>query len=530
VTDPEVEGSAAVPRWAAALAGLVGGGLAVAIVEAVSGVAAGVPSVVGAAGQAVIDLSPGALVHIGIVRLGRHDKPVLVAAVLIVLSLAAAGLGVGASRRRGVARAGFAVFGVIGVVVSIRDPQAAPVEVMVTVAVAVAAGLATAEALLRLVTTPEPQAGRSGSTLSGIPVVARSKPASRRAFLSSATAGGVLAVALAASGRRLSAQASAAVRRGAVLPPVADPVPPPTAANSVGVQGVSPFVVSNDDFYRIDTRVLAPPTVDLASWRLRITGKVDHPQEFTWDELTAMPMIETYLTLQCVSNEVGGDLVGNASWRGVPLSDLLDRAGVHPDADQIVGRAVDGFTIGCPTATALDGRHALVAVGMNGELLPLVHGFPARLLVAGLYGYVSATKWLTEIELTRFDAYDAYWVTRGWDRQAPIKTESRIDAIAPNPPVAGPCVLAGVAWAPTRGIGKVEVQIDAEPWAPARLAASLSNDTWRQWAFPWTATPGRHVVRVRATDLQGVTQTAVNAEPLPNVATGYHTVQVTVSS
>jgi hypothetical protein len=241
-----------------------------------------------------------------------------------------------------------------------------------------------------------------------------------------------------------------------------------------------------------------------------------------------MPMFETYLTLQCVSNEVGGNLVGNAAWRGVRLADLLNLAGVHPGADQIVGRSVDGFTVGFPTTAAFDGRHAMVAVGMNGDLLPLVHGFPARLIVAGLYGYVSATKWLKEIELTRFTAYDSYWVARGWDRLGPIRTESRIDTIAPNPPKAGPCTLAGVAWAPTRGISKVEVQVDSGPWAVARLAGALSDDTWRQWAFPWTATSGRHLIRVRATDGQGQTQTGTSAEPLPGPATGYHTVEVTI--
>jgi hypothetical protein len=291
---------------------------------------------------------------------------------------------------------------------------------------------------------------------------------------------------------------------------------------------VTPIVVPNGDFYRIDTRLLGPPSVDVESWRLHITGKVDHPQVFTWDELAAMPMTEAYVTMQCVSNEVGGDLVGNAVWRGVPLTDLLNRAGVHSDADQIVGRSVDGFTVGFPTSAPLDGRVAMVALGMNGELLPLTHGFPARLIVAGLYGYVSATKWLRQIELTRFDAYDSYWVQRGWDRLGPIKTESRIDTISPNPPVAGPTVLAGVAWAPTRGISKVEVQVDNQPWGGARLADPLSNDTWRQWSFPWTATPGSHVIRVRATDGHGQTQTAVNAEPLPNAATGYHAVRVNV--
>jgi DMSO/TMAO reductase YedYZ molybdopterin-dependent catalytic subunit len=511
-------------RWAAGLAGLAGAGLALGLTECASGLAAGVPSLVGAVGQAVIDWSPGTLVHFGIQRLGPHDKTFLLGAVLVICALVAVALGIAGSRRRWVARAGFAAFGVFGVVAAAHDPRTSVAEVIVATGIAVAVGIGTVEVLLQLATPPAE--GLGAGAPGGMPAPAAAL--SRRGFLTAATAVGALAVVAAAGGRRLARQVAQASRRRVTLPPVADPVPPPTAANSVGVPGVSPIVVPSADFYRIDTRLLGPPSVDVDTWRLRITGKVDHPQEFTWDQLTALPMVETYLTLQCVSNEVGGNLVGNASWRGVPLSDLLLRAGVHPDADQVVGRSVDGFTVGFPTAAVFDGRHALVAVGMNGDLLPLVHGFPARLIVAGLYGYVSATKWLTEIELTRFDAYTSYWVNRGWDRLGPIKTESRIDTIAPNPPAAGPSMLAGVAWAPTRGISKVEVQIDSQPWGVARLADAISNDTWRQWSIPWTATPGRHVIKVRATDGQGQTQTAVNAEPLPNAATGYHTVTVTI--
>jgi DMSO/TMAO reductase YedYZ molybdopterin-dependent catalytic subunit len=519
-------------HWAAGVAGLVGGGLALGTSEFMSAVAQGVASLVGSVGQAVIDWSPGSLVHLGIRLLGHHDKAFVVVMVVIMASLAATALGVAASRRRWIAGAGFCAFGAIGVLCAVRDPQARPVAVVVTTALSVAVGVATTDVLLRL--APRPAGGVPASPNRGWPsrqpppTASRYQPLSRRTFLSVAAAAAGLAVAAGASGRRRVQQLAAAGRRRVVLPPVADPVPPPTPADSVAVRGISPIVVPNNSFYRIDTRLLGPPSVNVDTWRLRITGKVDHPQELTWDELTAFPMMETYLTLQCVSNEVGGNLVGNASWRGVRLSDLLNRAGVHADADQIVGRSVDGFTVGFPTTAAFDGRHALVAVGMNDELLPVVHGFPARLIVAGLYGYVSATKWLAEIQLTRFDAYDSYWVTRGWDRQGVIKTESRIDTIAPNPPAAGPSVLAGVAWAPTRGISKVEVQVDSGPWRAARLAAALSRDTWRQWSFPWTATPGRHVIKVRATDGDGQTQTAVNAEPLPSAATGYHTVTVDI--
>ena len=220
--------------------------------------------------------------------------------------------------------------------------------------------------------------------------------------------------------------------------------------------------------------------------------------------------------------------MGNAAWQGVPLADILNRAGVQRGATQIVGRSVDGFTTGFPTDVAFDGRHALVAVGMNGELLPPLRGFPARLVVPGLYGYVSATKWLSEIQLTTWEAFDAYWVPRGWAKSAPVKTQSRIDVVSPLPAVAGPMAVAGVAWAPTRGIRRVEVRVDDEPWAEAQLAASLSDDAWRQWVFRWQASPGDNVLAVRATDGRGETQTDQKTRPAPDGATGYHTVRVRV--
>jgi DMSO/TMAO reductase YedYZ molybdopterin-dependent catalytic subunit len=519
----------AVPRWAAAVAGLVGGAAAIGLSEGAAGLARGVPSLVGSVGQAVIDWTPGTLVHFGIRRLGHHDKAFLTTAVLVLSALAAAAFGVASRRRRWPGRLGFGAFGVFGVVTALRDSSAATGEVVIATALCVAAGLAVMRLLLALALPWPARPWRAGSFH---PVPRRgvqpSQQASRRAFLSTAVAAGGAAVVVGVGGRRLAGEAASATRSTVVLPPVADPVAPPGPADVVSVPGVSPLIVPARDFYRIDTRLVGPPTVNVDTWRLRVTGKVDRPLELSWDELTSLPIVETYLTLQCVSNEVGGNLVGNASWRGVRLSDILDMAGVHPDADQIVGRSVDGFTAGFPTTAAFDGRHALVAIGMNGGLLALVHGFPARLIVAGLYGYVSATKWLTQIELTRFDAYDPYWVSRGWNRLGPILTESRIDTISPNPPVAGPSVLAGVAWAPTLGISKVELQVDDQPWGAAHLADALSADTWRQWSYAWNATPGRHLIRVRATNGHGVTQTSDQAEPYPGPATGYHTAQVTI--
>jgi DMSO/TMAO reductase YedYZ molybdopterin-dependent catalytic subunit len=311
-----------------------------------------------------------------------------------------------------------------------------------------------------------------------------------------------------------------------VLPaPVA---PAPTVPAGARVRAVTPYVTSNDDFYRIDTS-LYPPQVDPASWQLRIHGMVRNPITITWGELLERPMIERYVTLACVSNEVGGDLISNALWLGTPIKALLDEAQPLPDADQVVQRSVDGWTCGSPTAVLRDGRDALLAVGMNGRPLPVAHGFPVRMVVPGLYGYVSACKWITEIELSRFADFDAYWVPRGWSQQAPIKTESRIDTPrdgAKRP--AGPVTVAGVAWAQHRGIAKVEVQVDGGEWMPATLAATVSSDTWRQWSVQWPATPGEHTIRVRATDTTGATQPGTPAPPAPNGATGWHSVSVTI--
>jgi DMSO/TMAO reductase YedYZ molybdopterin-dependent catalytic subunit len=279
----------------------------------------------------------------------------------------------------------------------------------------------------------------------------------------------------------------------------------------------------------VDTAIF-PPAVETDGWRLRIHGLVDRELSLDYRELLSRPLIERDITLTCVSNEVGGELVGNARWIGAPLRDLLQEAGVRPGADQIVSTSVDGFTAGTPTAIALDGRDAILAVGMNGEPLPLAHGFPVRMVVPGLYGYVSATKWLVDIELSRFGDITPYWVRQGWAPRAPIKTESRIDtprAGASLPP--GRVAVAGVAWAQHRGIEAVEIRVDDEPWSEATLAAQDTVDTWRQWLYRWQATPGPHTLQVRATDGTGVVQTGQRVPPFPDGATGYHTIAVTVA-
>ncbi len=291
--------------------------------------------------------------------------------------------------------------------------------------------------------------------------------------------------------------------------------------------GITPLVVPSDDFYLIDT-ALTKPQVDPANWSLTIKGMVDREVTYTYQDLLDRAETIAPVTLSCVSNEVGGDLVGNAVWRGLPLIELLDEAGVQPGATQIASRSVDGWSCGFPTEVAYDGRTALVAVGMNGEPLPIRHGFPARLVVAGLYGYVSATKWLSEIELTTLEDFDGYWIPRGWSKLGPVKTQSRIDTPSQGDTVeAGTVVpIAGVAWAPDRGVAKVEVRVDEGEWVEAQLGESLGPDAWVQWLVPWEATEGRHVVQVRATDGTGETQTATPAPPAPDGAQGWHRVDI----
>ena len=299
------------------------------------------------------------------------------------------------------------------------------------------------------------------------------------------------------------------------------------------VPGISPYITPitpRDEFYRIDT-ALRIPQVDPANWTLRFTGLVRQPYELTFDEILAMDLSDHVITLACVSNPVGGQLVGNAMWTGIPLAVLLERAGVRGGANQVVGRSVDDFTAGFPIGAVNDGRNAILAIGMNNELLPLAHGFPARLVVAGLYGYVSAVKWLDEIHLTTWDGFDGFWVPRGWSKRGPMKTQSRIDLPRNNTriPVGEPTSIAGIAWAPTRGIERVETRIDDGDWMPCRLGQALGDESWVQWHQQWTPDrTGQHRIRVRATDGTGTTQGGTNIPPRPNGAEGWHTISVNV--
>jgi DMSO/TMAO reductase YedYZ molybdopterin-dependent catalytic subunit len=311
------------------------------------------------------------------------------------------------------------------------------------------------------------------------------------------------------------------------LPRPAHPAAPLPAGVNLNVKGLSPFITPNSSFYRVDTALLIPQ-VTPQSWHLRIHGMVEREINIDFAELLRRPLMESYITLACVSNPVAGPYIGNAKWLGASLASLLRTARPRAGADQLLCTSTDGFTSGTPIATVLDGRDALLAVAMNGSPLPVAHGFPARLVVPGLYGYVSATKWVTDIKVTTFAADAGYWVPRGWSQQAPIKTESRIDV--PGGSVsAGRTPVAGVAWAQHKGIDAVEVRVGRGPWNQARLAAVPGIDTWRQWVWDWDATRGTHTIEARATDATGYTQTPSPAAPEPNGATGYPSITVTVN-
>jgi DMSO/TMAO reductase YedYZ molybdopterin-dependent catalytic subunit len=352
----------------------------------------------------------------------------------------------------------------------------------------------------------------------------------RRGFLAASVATAGAAAVAGLAGRLLAERSSVTTARNAIKLPKPVPTTVPTLPPGVdlNIPGLASFITPNNNFYRVDTAIVLPE-VDPSSWQLRIHGMVNREITLTFDELLKRPLIEDYVTLCCVSDPVGGPYIGNALWLGASLASLLREAGIKAGADQLMCTSVDGFTSGTPVQTVMDGRDALLAVAMNGQPLPIAHGFPARMVVPGLYGYVSATKWVTDINVTTFAGNYAYWVQRGWSQQAPIKTESRIDVPnGENQIRPGRTAVAGVAWAQHKGIEAVEVRVDQGPWNQARLAAVPDLDTWRQWVWEWDATSGNHVIEARATDKTGYTQTAVQAQPEPNGASGYPSVAVTV--
>jgi DMSO/TMAO reductase YedYZ molybdopterin-dependent catalytic subunit len=509
------------PRLRAFAAGAAAAGLGLGVSEVIGALLPGATSLVAGIGQAVIDRQPPGAKDFVVGLFGTNDKLALEIVVVLAALVFGGVLGMIAVRRFTAAAVGFAAFGVLGFLAALGDPLANPALVAVQTAVSVGIAL---QALSWLLASAVVVAG------SGHATVASTDPA-RRSFLFRTGAVTLGALVAGIAGRSLLDRSQTAPITAADLPPPSEVVPPLAAGADLAptTPGLTPIVVPNDRFYRIDTALLVP-SVDIATWNLRIHGLVERETTLTWDELLALPMFEQYVTIACVSNEVGGNLVGNAKWTGVRLREVLDMAGVSSSASQLVGRSVDGFTAGMPTAWVMDPeREPMIAVEMNGEPLPRVHGFPARLIVPGLYGYVSATKWLTELELTTLEAFDGYWVPLGWAKEAPILTQSRIDTPRGFGSVgAGRVPIAGIAWAPDRGISKVEVAIDGS-WRDAELSTPISDATWVQWVTQWDATPGRHELVVRATDGSGVTQENLPSPPAPDGARGWHSIQVDVS-
>ncbi|MBV9094410.1 MAG: molybdopterin-dependent oxidoreductase [Streptosporangiaceae bacterium] len=539
-----------------ALAGSAVGVLAAAVAVGAAHLTAGltVPqsSPVVAVGQAAIDLTPGPVKDFAISSFGADDKTVLLSGILVVLGAAAAVIGMLAVRRLALGIGGLAVLAGIGLAAALTRPTATPVYAVPTLAGAAAGAFA----LTRLVRAaapafPGPPASpaataqdaalplrppdlpaRPGSTFTYLPNPQAPGPSSRpdrRRFLAASGIAAVAAGASAIAGRELITRQDVSRARAALrFPAPAAAAPPLPPGSSLDIPGLSPFITPNGSFYRVDTALLLPE-VDPATWQLRIHGMVRREVVISFAELLRRPLVEDYVTLTCVSDPVGGPYVGNAKWLGARLADLIRQARPLAAADQLLCTSVDGFTSGTPLQVVLDGRDALLAIAMNGAALPVAHGFPARMVVPGLYGYVSATKWVTDIEVTTFASAGAYWVQRGWSQRAPIKTESRIDVPASGTSLApGRTRVAGVAWAQHKGIAAVEVRVDAGPWHQARLAAVPGIDTWRQWVWDWDAAPGGHVLAARATDATGYTQTAAVAQPVPNGASGYPTVTVTV--
>ncbi len=560
-------------RLRAGIAGIVGLVAALGITELVHGLYDLVPSVLGSIAQVVVEWTPGGIVTQGIELLGKADIPVLIASVVVGTLAISALLGILAVDRPDVALLGVALLTALGIAVSFVEPFINPVATVVTVVGALLAGTVVAEMMLRAagardVKRPARKAAPAGTPGSpGSPVVrwreagTGSMSVGRGSFL--ALGGGAVVAGLAALGlgRLLSggSQASSGPKRldlsdgsaggkpsgggdqkdgGGKAAVTHETLPKVPADASIDAPGMPKVLTPAGSFYLIDA-ALTSPRVNVDDWKLSVKGAVQNPVEFSYKDLQGMSTLESDVTLSCVSNPVGGGLVSNGRWTGVLLSDVLKEAGVSREnitraSQQLVGRSVDGWTGGFRTDIALDGREALVAFGLNGSELPVKHGYPVRLVVPGLYGYVSATKWLSEIELTSWD-FDAYWIQRTWTKEGPVKTQSRLDTVKGGQNLqAGRVPVGGVAWAPHRGIDKVEVSTDnGETWNEARLASQLHPDTWRQYVYQWDAKPGSYTLQVRATDGEGVLQTAEERPPHGGGGTdgaqGYHTVDVTVA-
>ncbi len=511
-------------RRSAGIAGLLAAALTLTVGHLVAAIIDPDASPFIALGGAVVDATPAWLKDFAASTFGTADKAVLFGCMALVAAALAYGIGLLAVRHPTAAALAVVVLaGVCGVAAMGRAGTG--MLAWLPALVGAGAGVIALRAMVETLNGPREDAGDDLDDPSRDAV-----GPDRRSFMRSATVVGVVAAASALTGVIVTAARSTASRARDLLqlPAPATPAPPLPDGVQSATEGVEPFVTPNDDFYRIDTALIVP-NVDPATWTVRVHGLVENEVELNLDDLLARDLIETHVTLTCVSNPVGGDLVGNALWLGLPIREVLAEAVPLPEADMVLSRSIDGFTASTPIEVLTDDRDAIFAVGMNGEPLPTEHGFPVRMVVPGLYGYVSATKWVVELEVTRFADASAYWTDRGWSERGPIKTASRISIPRPSAHVsAGDVAVGGAAWAQHRGIAKVELQVDEGPWEEATLADEASVDTWRQWSWTWTdAQPGQHTLRSRAYDPDGV-QTSTVEGVIPDGATGWHTIYVYV--
>lgn len=505
-------------RWRSVLAGLASVSAGFGAAEIAAALLAPAASPLLVVGAFVIDLSPGWLKETVIGLFGTADKLVLLIALGLLVAVLAAVAGVLEQWKPPWGRLLILIVGSVGILAATTRANASALAAVPS-AIAILVGIVVLAVLTRRLARERTVESASGTGVG------------RRTVIAAAAVTAGLGILAAVGGRIISAgiQSVDAARRLFTLPHpavVAAPVPP---GASLDVPGITPLVTRNADFYRIDT-ALVVPAVDPATWSLTITGLVERELTITFNELLALPLEESYTTLACVSNYVGGGLIGNARWLGYPIRNLLARAAPHASADMVLSRSIDGFTASTPLAALTDERNAILAVGMNGQPLPAEHGFPVRMVVPGLYGYVSATKWVTELKVTRFADDVAYWTQLGWSRRGPVKLSSRIDTPRASGSLkAGSVMIAGVAWSQHVGISRVEVRVDGGQWTDANLADAISADTWRQWAMPWEATHGAHTLTVRATNAAGTLQTSAVAGVVPDGATGLHSITVSVS-
>ena len=497
-------------------AGLAAAAVSLGVTQLVSTVFSAAADARNAVGTAIINLTPGPVKEWAIQTFGTSDKTFLTIMVVLVAAALCAVAAIWERSRIPLGSLMVGVAGVAGAMAVLAQPGAGPVDV-IPVAIGTVCGIAT----VRLLTAaPKPDSSQDDEHQ---PDTGRRRSLLTLGLLGAGALSGVVGTVLGRKRRSVAAD-----RDAFALPKVTSPAPPIPAGVQPTAEGLPSFITSNADFYRIDT-ALNVPQIARADWRLRIHGMVDREVTLGFDDLKDLELIERAVTLTCVSNPVGGELISNAMWTGYRVRDLLARSGIKPEADMVLSTSVDGFTIGTPVEALTDGRDAMLAIGMNGVPLPVEHGYPARLVVPGLYGFVSATKWVVDLELTRFDRAEAYWTKLGWSAKAPIKTESRIDVPRTGQRVpAGTVTVGGVAWAQHRGIKAVEVRIDDGPWQPATLGAGYSNDTWRLWTYDWQATPGSHTVTARATDNTGAVQTEQQAAPPPDGASGWPSISVEV--